>query len=204
MIIKQLGKKEYTQVYTNMQEFTKNRTNDTPDELWVVEFEAVYTIGISKRDDYPKQIAHIPVITTDRGGQITYHGIGQIVIYLLIDIKRLGLGVKQFVSTIETAIIAYLSTHNITTHTREGMPGVYVDNKKIASLGLKITNNGTYHGISLNTQMDLTPFSYIDTCGYKQLQVCQLSDFTGALNTQQYQTIAKNLAQTLHTHLTKP
>jgi lipoyl(octanoyl) transferase len=178
VIVKNLGLQDYQDILAKMQAFTAIRDDKTPDELWIVQFDSIFTTGISKQDKYPNEINNIPVIKTDRGGQITYHGKGQIVIYLLLDLARLKIGVKKLVNLIEDSIILLLKNLDISAYRRENMPGVYVNNKKIASLGLKVKAGKTYHGLSLNTQMDLLPFNLVDTCGYQNLGVCQISDFT--------------------------
>lgn len=177
MIVKNLGITDYLQTLAKMQEFTQQRDGATQDEIWITSHNAVFTHGISSTDKHIIKKNYIPVIKTDRGGQITYHGKGQIIIYLLLDIKRLKIGVKKLVETIEKSIIKTLQEYKISAHTITNAHGVYVNNTKIAALGLKIKNGKTYHGLSLNVNMDLTPFSYINPCGYKDLKVCNMQDF---------------------------
>jgi len=159
-----------------MQEFTAARDNETPDELWLTEHDAVYTLGLNRKDVRMPMRSDIPVTLVDRGGKITYHGPGQIIIYMLIDLKRRGINVRQLVSNMENAIIQLLAEFNIEAVARADAPGVYVKDMKIASLGLRLKNQCSYHGLSLNVAMDLAPFSAIDPCGYQGLEVTQLAD----------------------------
>lgn len=160
-----------------MQDFTAVRNPQTQDEFWSLTHLPVYTQGTSCQTVPARSHQHIPTVKSDRGGQITYHGQGQLIVYLLIDIKRLGVGPKRLVKLIEQAVIELLKQYNINAEGRSGAPGVYVADKKIAALGLRIKNGKTYHGLSLNIEMDLTAFDAIDPCGYKGLEVTQLSKF---------------------------
>jgi lipoyl(octanoyl) transferase len=171
-----LGRTDYQSTWRAMQEFTAHRNVNTPDEVWLTEHPPVYTLGLNKRGVSLPLRNDIPLVETDRGGKITYHGPGQIVIYLLLDLKRRGLGVRQLVSRIEEAIISLLAEHGVTAETRAGAPGVYVNDRKIAALGLRLKNGCCYHGLSLNVDMDLSPFEAIDPCGYQGLQVTQTRD----------------------------
>jgi len=159
-----------------MQAFTATRHAETPDEIWLTEHDAVYTLGLNRKDVRLPSRTDIPVIPVDRGGKITYHGPGQIIIYMLIDLKRRGINVRQLVSAMENAIIQLLAEFNIEAVARSDAPGVYVQDMKIASLGLRLKNQCSYHGLSLNVAMDLAPFSAIDPCGYQGLEVTQLAD----------------------------
>ncbi len=157
--------------------FTEARTPETPDEIWLCQHEPVFTLG---RNGDPSMLLHqgaIPLIKTDRGGQITYHGPGQLMVYYLIDLKRQKLAAAAFVSQIEAQTIRLLKAWNIPAHLREGMPGVYVNQAKIASLGLRIRNGYAYHGLALNVDMDLTPFQHIHPCGYPNLKMTQMREF---------------------------
>lgn len=179
IIIHDLGRTDYQATLSAMQAFTANRTAETPDELWLTEHDSVYTLGLNRKNvRLPGN--DIPVVHVDRGGKITYHGIGQVVIYCLLDLKRHHLNVRQLVQIIETSIIELLAMHQIASITKHDAPGVYVtiDNsqKKIASLGLRLKNNCCYHGLSLNVAMDLSPFLAIDPCGYAGLQMTQTKD----------------------------
>ncbi len=175
MKVRQLGQQEYEQVWQAMRTFTDQRTHCTEDELWVVEHPAVFTQGQAGKAEHILSAGDIPVVQSDRGGQVTYHGPGQIVIYLLLDIKRRGIKVRPLITLLEETIIELLEKYGINAASRKDAPGVYVDHKKIAALGLRIRRNGCYHGLSLNVDMDLTPFQQINPCGYHRLQVTQLS-----------------------------
>ncbi|MEN9849562.1 MAG: lipoyl(octanoyl) transferase LipB [Pseudomonadota bacterium] len=177
VIIRPLGQAEYNLVYQAMHSFTDQRTAETLDEIWIVEHPAVYTLGLAGKPEHLLNTGDIPIHRIDRGGQVTYHGIGQLVVYILMDIKRRGWGVRQLVTDLEQAIIDYLATFKIHAVRREHAPGVYADEKKIAALGLRIRRGCSYHGLSLNVNMDLSPFSGINPCGYKDLQVNQLYDY---------------------------
>ena len=176
-IKRELGLQAYEPVWQDMQKFTQGRTEETPDEIWVLEHLPVYTLGLNGKPEHLLNPGDIPIIQCDRGGQVTYHGPGQLVIYTLLDLNRLNLGIRQLVTLLEQAMITALAQFNITAVAKPEAPGVYVDGKKIGSIGIRIKKNCSYHGISLNNNMDLTPFNYINTCGFKDLQVTQLADF---------------------------
>lgn len=159
-----------------MQQFTQNRGAETADEIWITEHPAVYTLGLNGKREHLLDTGDIPVVSSDRGGQVTYHGPGQLVVYTLLDIKRLNLGVRQLVTILEQAMISTLARYNINAVARADAPGVYVDGNKIGSIGLRIKKNCSYHGLSLNNNMDLRPFDRINTCGYPGLEVTQLAD----------------------------
>jgi lipoyl(octanoyl) transferase len=175
LIVRHLGELDYESALGQMIEFTAARTPSSTDEIWLLEHPAVYTQGTSCTAT-TLTASSIPVVKTDRGGQITYHGPGQLILYLLADLRRRNSGVKGIVSCLEDVIIELLSLHGILGDRREGAPGVYVRGKKIASLGLRIRRGCCYHGISLNVDMDLSPFENIDPCGIKDLEVTQLAD----------------------------
>ena len=160
-----------------MKDFTNQRDPETPDELWITEHASVFTQGLNGRAEHVLNPEDIPLVQIDRGGQITYHGPGQLVLYCLLDIKRLNLGVKGLVAKIEKSVIDLLHDYRIMAHTRPGAPGVYVDRAKIAALGLRIRKGCCYHGLSLNVEMDLEPFTRINPCGYPGLAVTQLREF---------------------------
>ena len=166
----------YEDTWTAMRDFTLARRDDTADEVWLLEHSAVYTLGLSGNTRHILRRNAIPIVHSDRGGQVTYHGPGQLVAYLLFDLKRLGIGIRSFVRTIEQAVIDLLAAHNITANRRAGAPGVYVAERKLAALGLRVRRGCTYHGLALNVNMDLAPFADIDPCGYPQLQITQLRD----------------------------
>lgn len=159
-----------------MLEFTNHRTTESPDELWLVEHPSVFTLGQAGKPEHLLNPEDIPVVQSDRGGQVTYHGPGQLVIYPLLDLRRLGLGVRDFVTLLEQLIIDTLNVFAIAGKRKPGAPGVYVDGKKIASLGLRVRNGCTLHGISINVDMNLSPFQRINPCGYPGLEVTQISD----------------------------
>lgn len=176
LIVRDLGLQEYLPVWQAMQDFTAKRDETTPDELWCLEHPPVFTMGLNGKDEHLLNIKNIPVINIDRGGQVTYHGPGQLVIYTLIDLARLNIGVKDLVNSIEKSIIALLKKYGINALEKEGAPGVYVEEKKIAALGLRIKRNKSYHGLSLNINMDLSPFQQINPCGYAGMAVTQLKN----------------------------
>ena len=172
------GLQDYLTTWVEMKSFTENRDSDTLDELWTLEHNSVFTQGLSGKPEHLLKATQIPIIQSDRGGQITYHAPGQLIIYCLIDIKRLGIGIKKMVSIIEQSLIEFLSTYDITAHTLNGAPGVYVNDSKIAALGLKVKQGRTYHGLSLNIDMDLSPYKLINPCGYSDLKVTQMRNLT--------------------------
>jgi lipoyl(octanoyl) transferase len=178
--LRRLGHTDYTRTWRAMQAFTDARTSGTPDEIWLTEHAPVYTLGLAGRPEHILRGDKIPIVRVDRGGQVTYHGPGQLIAYLLFDLKRLRLGVRQLVVAIETAVIKLLDSYGIEAYGRRDAPGVYVAKDgaeaKIAALGLKVRNGCTYHGFALNLDMDLAPFDDIDPCGYRGLAVTQLSD----------------------------
>ncbi len=200
MRIINLGLQDYTQTWSAMKNFTQTRDANTEDELWVVEHPSVFTQGISGKAEHLLENSDIPVVSTDRGGQITYHGPGQLIVYCLIDLKRLGIGVKKMVSLIEVSLMDLLAKHQIESHTKTGAPGVYVDGAKIAALGLKVKNGRTYHGLSLNVAMELSAFAQINPCGYQGLKVTQMCDLTDNIN---LESIANELTQILSNHVTR-
>lgn len=172
-IVKTLGLSDYQVTWQAMKDFTDSRNEQTRDEIWLLQHPPVFTQGIAGKPEHLLHDHGIAVVKTDRGGQITYHGPGQIVAYLLLDIRRLKLGVRELVRLMESAVIGLLQDYRVKAAGRIEAPGVYVGNAKIASLGLKIRKNFCYHGIALNVDMDLTPFSHINPCGYQGLQVTQ-------------------------------
>ena len=172
-IIKHLGITDFESTWRAMQAFTLSRNDQTPDELWFTQHPPIYTMGLNRKEMRLPSRVDIPLLNIDRGGKITYHGPGQVVIYVLIDLKRRKLNVRQLVSLIENSIIDLLAKQQISANARADAPGVYVNNKKIAALGLRLKNNCCYHGLSLNVSMDLAPFQAIDPCGYVGLEVTQ-------------------------------
>ena len=176
--VRSKGLQDYLQTWEEMKSFTENRDSNTLDELWTLEHNSVFTQGLSGKSKHLLKETQIPIIQSDRGGQITYHAPGQLIIYCLIDIKRLGVGIKKMVSMIEQSLIELLSSYDITAHTLKGAPGVYVNDSKIAALGLKVKHGRTYHGLSLNIDMDLSPYTLINPCGYSDLKVTQMRNLT--------------------------
>jgi len=174
--VRYLGRQPYEPVFEAMQAFTDTRDIDAPDELWVVEHEPVFTQGLNGKPEHLLATGDIPVVQVDRGGQVTYHGPGQIVIYLLVNVRRKGVGVRAMVTAMEQSIINLLSGFGITSEARPDAPGVYVNDAKVAALGLRIRRGCSYHGLSLNQDMDLSPFQRINPCGYQGLEVTQLKD----------------------------
>ena len=176
--VRDLGLREYLPVWKAMQKFTDERDESTPDELWLLQHHAVFTQGQAGKAEHILAPAEIPVVNVDRGGQVTYHGPGQLVAYLLLDIKRRSLGVRDLVQALERAVINTLAVYQITAECRPGAPGVYVGNDKIASLGLRIRKGCSLHGLALNADMDMEPFSRINPCGFEGLRVTQVQDLS--------------------------
>lgn len=177
IVIKNLGLQPYEATWQSMQDFTDNRTEITADELWVVEHPAVFTQGLNGKAEHLLHETDIPIVQTDRGGQITYHGPGQTIVYVLVDLKRAKLGVRALVTALENSIIEYLQQLGIDSSARADAPGVYVNGKKIASLGLKIRKQRSYHGLALNVNMDLSPFQTVNPCGLQGMLMTQVSDY---------------------------
>jgi lipoyl(octanoyl) transferase len=179
VVVRDLGYCDYLPVWHAMQKFTAARTEDTADELWLVEHPPVYTQGMNGKPEHLLDPGTITVIQVDRGGQVTYHGPGQAVVYVLVDLRRRGWGVRQLVGFMEQAVIDLLADYGITAHARRDAPGVYVGNSKVAALGLRVRRGCSYHGLSLNVAMDLEPFQRINPCGYAGMEVTQVSDLGG-------------------------
>jgi lipoyl(octanoyl) transferase len=175
-VVKRLGRVDYEPTFQAMQAFTASRTAETADELWIVEHPPVYTLGQAGKPEHILRDVGIPIVKIDRGGQVTYHGPGQVVIYLLLDLPRRKIKVRELVSAIEQAVIDLLAEQGVTAERRDGAPGVYVGEAKVAALGLRIRNGCSYHGVSLNVDMDLSPFAAINPCGYAGLKVIQTKD----------------------------
>jgi lipoyl(octanoyl) transferase len=199
LIVRHLGLRDYETVWREMQHFTDTRTADTADEIWLLEHPPVFTLGLNGKPEHILDPGDIPVVKCDRGGQVTYHGPGQLIAYLLLDLRRHELGVKALVSKIEQAIIDLLAEHQIHGQRREGAPGIYVDCAKIAALGLRIRKGCSYHGLSLNVDMDLKPFSRINPCGFEGLATDQLRHHVPGLDRQ---IVAASLVRQLKQQLT--
>jgi len=177
--IRRLGLAEYEPTWRAMQRFTEERDALTPDEIWFLEHPAVFTLGLNASRAHLLSPGDIPVVQIDRGGQVTYHGPGQLVVYPLLDLKRLGLGIRDFVIALERGVIALAAQFGIVAECRRGAPGVYVAGRKLASLGVRVRRQGSYHGLALNVALDLEPFRRINPCGYQGLEMTQLASLGG-------------------------
>lgn len=183
MIVRELGTRDYEPVWRAMQRFTRARQENDLDEIWLLQHPAVFTLGqAGRREHIVADTGDVPVINVDRGGQVTYHGPGQLIAYVLLDLRRRKLGVRRLVTHLEQATITLLAGLGIAATTRAGAPGVYVGERKIAALGLRVSAGCSYHGLSLNAAMDLAPYSLIDPCGYRGLEVTQLSELGVSLS----------------------
>lgn len=171
-----LGCQQYEDIFIEMKNFTHSRSTETIDEIWLLEHFPVFTQGLAGKSEHILRNLNIPIVQSDRGGQVTYHGPGQLVVYFLLNLKNFHLNVRSLVTLIENVVITLLKNYGIQGHTMSGAPGVYVSNRKICSLGLKIRKGCSYHGLALNVDMDLQPFSAINPCGYAGLQITQLKD----------------------------
>lgn len=179
VLVRELGRQPYEKVWHAMQAFTDARGPDTDDEIWLVEHDPVFTQGQAGKAEHLLAPGDIPVVPVDRGGQVTYHGPGQIVAYPMVDLRRLGIGVRELVCRIEQAIIDTLDEFGISAERREGAPGVYVDGAKIAALGLRVRRGCSFHGLAFNIAMDLSPYQRINPCGYQGLAITQVVDLGG-------------------------
>lgn len=205
IIIKQLGMQDYLACWQAMKDFTQERNANTQDELWLVQHPAIFTLGQAGKAEHILNAHQIPIVKTDRGGQVTYHGPGQLVAYLLIDIKRLGIGARALVSAIENSIIHSLAFYDIKAFAKKEAPGVYVlpnkniNDAKIAALGLRIRKGCSYHGLSVNFEMDLKPFSYINPCGYEGQAVTQVTELNSLATLQEFtQQLINNICAQLN------
>ena len=178
-VVRWLGRVEYEPTWRAMQKFTDERTASTPDEIWFLEHPPVFTLGMNASPAHVLAPGEIPVVQIDRGGQVTYHGPGQLVVYALIDLRRNGFGVRDLVTALERAVIEYAAELGVTAECRRNAPGVYVDGRKLASVGIRIRRGASYHGLALNVAMDLEPFSRINPCGYQGLEMTQLAQLGG-------------------------
>lgn len=182
MIVKYLGMQDYQETWDSMLAFTQMRTEETADEVWLLEHPPVFTFGQAGKQEHLLNPHDIPVIQTDRGGQITYHGPGQLITYVLVDLRRKQWGVRQLVTRLEQAVIATLDEYGVAGNSFRERPGVYVNEKKIASIGLRVKRGCSYHGLSFNIDMDLKPFSYINPCGYQGLEMTQLVELVPSVS----------------------
>jgi len=181
LIVRALGQQDYVETWQAMKRFVDTRSDDALDEIWLLEHPPVYTQGLNGRAEHIIDPGGIPVVGADRGGQVTYHGPGQLIVYTMIDLQRKRLGVRRLVSALEAATVGVLKQYGLTAKSRHDAPGVYIDDAKIASVGLRIRRGCSYHGLSLNVCMDLAPFSGIDPCGFSGLRMTQLSDLVGPI-----------------------
>ena len=196
--IRYLGQREYRPVYARMREFNTSRNSATADEFWCLQHPPVVTLGAHASNQHIHSGLSIPVVPTDRGGQVTYHAPGQVIIYLLVDLRRKALGIRQFVQHMEQAVIDLLDSYQIIAQARTDAHGVYIKDAKVASLGLRVSGGCCYHGVALNVDMDLTPFSLMDPCGFPGLAVTQLRDHGIGSDCQQIHTeLAKQLCHQL-------
>jgi lipoyl(octanoyl) transferase len=177
IIVRHLGLRDYEPVWHEMQQFTEQRDENTADEIWLLEHPPVFTLGLNGKREHILDAGDIPVIQCDRGGQVTYHGPGQLIVYLLLDLKRRNLGVKQLVNKIEQAIIDLLADSGIEGNRRKKAPGIYINESKIAALGLRVRRSCCYHGLSLNVDMSMEPFTRINPCGFANLKTTQMLDY---------------------------
>ena len=194
-VLRNLGVTDYLSTWQAMQEFTSSRDTNTSDEIWLTEHPPVYTLGLNRRGVSLPLRSDIPLVETDRGGKITYHGPGQVVVYLLLDLNRLNLAVKPLVQCIENIVVEALRIYQVEAELIEDAPGVYVGKRKIASLGLRVKKGYSYHGFSLNVDMDLSPFSSIDPCGFKGLEVTQLRNLGVSAATDEVTTQLASLCE---------
>lgn len=175
LVVRDLGRQVYEPVWRAMQEFTNTRSESTPDEVWFCDHDSVFTLGLNTKPEHLLAPGDIPVIQIDRGGQVTYHGPGQLMIYPLIDLRRAGLGVRDLVTALEQSVVDLAADYGIEAASRCDAPGVYIDGVKLASVGLRIRRGASFHGMALNVDVDLEPFSRINPCGFKDLQLTDLA-----------------------------
>lgn len=197
-LVRRLGRVDYEPTWRAMQSFSAMRGADTPDEIWLLEHPPLFTLGLAGRPEHLLAEIGVPLVKTDRGGQITYHGPGQVIAYLLLDLKRRKLNVRELVSRIEQSLIDLLAGCGVEGERLAGAPGVYVGGAKIAALGLRVKNGCSYHGLSLNVDMDLSPFAAINPCGYEGLPVTQLRDLAGPID---QESVGERLLEQLKNHL---
>lgn len=188
--LKDLGMQDYVETYAAMRKFNEQRLASTVDQIWLLEHPPVYTLGLSGKEEHLLNTKQIPVIKTDRGGQVTYHGPGQLIAYLLIDLNKRPYRIKKLVSLIEQSIINYLQDYDLVAERKVNAPGVYINGEKIAALGVRVRKGGTYHGLAINIDMDLEPFNGINPCGYAGMKCTQISNYVDNIT---LQDVKKNL-----------
>ncbi|MCY7297128.1 lipoyl(octanoyl) transferase LipB [Alteromonas sp. a30] len=198
IIVRQLGRQAYIPIWKAMQTFTDNRGSDTPDQIWLVEHNPVFTQGQAGKEEHILAPGDIPVVQVDRGGQVTYHGPGQQMLYILLDLKRFNIGVREAVTALEQCVVSTLAVNDITAYPKANAPGVYVDEKKVCSVGLRIRRGCTFHGLAFNVNMDLSPFQRINPCGYAGMEMVNSADLGGVDNMSQAGTM---LVEALCQHL---
>jgi lipoyl(octanoyl) transferase len=202
VLVKNLGLQPYQDVWEKMRDFTHNRQPDTLSEIWMLQHTPVFTLGQAGKPEHVLNQGAIPLVQTDRGGQVTYHGPGQLILYTLLNLHEFNVGVRSLVETLENAVIDFLDTLDIKSNASRDAPGVYVDGKKIAALGLKIRKGNSYHGLSFNIDMDLSPFRQINPCGYQGLEVTQLRDHGVIMSVEETaNNVLEQLAQRLDCEL---
>lgn len=202
LIVRDLGLQAYMPIWHRMQEFTNTRTNETPDEIWVTEHESVFTQGQAGKQEHVLAPGDIPVVPVDRGGQVTYHGPGQLMMYILINIRRKKIGVRDLVSALESCIVRTLELDGINAYPKADAPGVYVDEKKVCSVGLRIRKGCSFHGLAFNVDMDLSPFSRINPCGYAGLEMTDSAKLGGNASMQKAKkAVVANFCQILNIDL---
>jgi lipoyl(octanoyl) transferase len=205
LLIRQLGIADYEPVWHAMQDFTDQRDENTVDELWLVQHPPVFTQGLAGKAEHVLSPGEIPVVQIDRGGQVTYHGPGQIVAYPLVDLRRSGIGVREFVNRIEESIIQVLQQYGVEGERHTGAPGVYVNGEKMASLGLRVRKGRSFHGLAFNIDMDLEPFQRINPCGYEGLVVTQLKAYSPVVYSEAEDRLADSITSQLgYSEVTKP
>ena len=202
LLVRRLGLVDYQPTFAAMQEFTAQRNADTADELWLLQHPPVFTQGLAGKPEHILQLTPIPIVQTDRGGQVTYHGPGQLVVYLLLQLDRYDTSIRALVRAIEQAVIDLLAEYGINAYGKVDAPGVYVDEAKIASIGLRVKHGCTYHGVSLNIDMDMAPFNWINPCGYANMRMTQLREL--GVNDRFEDISERFLAHLHHTIAVKP
>lgn len=198
-VVRHLGVKDYASIFKQMQEFNAGRNENTADEIWLLQHPPVFTLGTNSKQEHLINPEDIPVVQSDRGGQVTYHAPGQLIVYVLLDVKRKNMGVRKLVTALENAVVEFLAKQGIDASADPKAPGVYVKGEKIAALGLRVKQGGCYHGLSLNVDMDLSDFARINPCGYPGLKVTSLNELGLSLGMQQAASLLlKELSQQLN------